>query len=320
MAGITGMGTTYNLPNYVGELFEVTPTDTPFLSAIGGLTGGKSANATEFQWQSYDLRNAGQNTKIEGADAPTAEERVRSNITNVVQIHQEAIDVSYTKQAATGQYSGSNIAGTNPVQNEVAFQTQAMLKQIARDVEYSFIHGVYQKPTDNTTQRKTRGLLEAITTNVITNSEATALTEEMVLDLMQSVWDNGGIKESDTATLICNSWQKRMLTKIFVTDAGFSESTRNIGGVNVQTIETDFGRVNIMLNRYMPADQIAVASLEMCIPVILNIPKKGFLFVEPLAKTGATDKYQIYGEIGLEYGNEKAHGKITGLTTSAVTS
>jgi hypothetical protein len=33
-------GTTFNLPNFVGELFELTPADTPFLSAIGGLTGG----------------------------------------------------------------------------------------------------------------------------------------------------------------------------------------------------------------------------------------------------------------------------------------
>jgi hypothetical protein len=41
MSGIVGMGTTYNLPNYVGELFAITPEDTPLLSSIGGLTGGK---------------------------------------------------------------------------------------------------------------------------------------------------------------------------------------------------------------------------------------------------------------------------------------
>jgi hypothetical protein len=41
-----------------------------------------------------------------------------------------------------------------------------------------------------------------------------------------------------------------------------------------------------------------------------------FLFSEPLAKTGSTDKSQIYGEFGLEYGPEIAHGKIAGLTTA----
>ena len=58
MAGITGLGTTYNLPNYVGELFAASPEDTPLLSAIGGLTGGESVGSTIFEWQGYDLRDA----------------------------------------------------------------------------------------------------------------------------------------------------------------------------------------------------------------------------------------------------------------------
>lgn len=168
MPGITGIGTTYNLPNFVGELFQTTPSDTPFLSAIGGLTGGKSTSATEFQWQTYDLRDAGQNAKTEGASAPNAEARVRSNASNILQIHQESIDVSYTKQAAVGNFSGLNIPGRNPVLDELGWQTNVKLKQIARDVEYSFIRGAYHKPADNTTARKTRGILEAITTNIIT--------------------------------------------------------------------------------------------------------------------------------------------------------
>ena len=42
MGAVSGMGDSYDLPNYVGELFNITPNDTPFLSAIGGMTGGKS--------------------------------------------------------------------------------------------------------------------------------------------------------------------------------------------------------------------------------------------------------------------------------------
>jgi hypothetical protein len=78
MAGITGQGTTFNLPNFVGELFAVSREDTPFLSSIGGLTGGRAAESTLFQWQSYDLRAAADDRqRLEGAAAPTAEERVR---------------------------------------------------------------------------------------------------------------------------------------------------------------------------------------------------------------------------------------------------
>ena len=49
MPGITGQGNTYNLPNYVGELFAASREDTPLLSAIGGLTGGIATTSTLFE-------------------------------------------------------------------------------------------------------------------------------------------------------------------------------------------------------------------------------------------------------------------------------
>lgn len=321
MAGITGQGDTFDLPNYVGELFSITPTDTPFLSAIGGLTGGRAADATLFGWQAYDLRaGASDRQRLEGANAPTAEARVRSNITNVVEIHQEAVEISYTKQAATGQFNSTGsshpgsvgLAGSNPVTDERAWQVTQALKSIALDVEVSFISGTFNNPATNATARRTRGILEAITTNTVDGLGAT-LTEDMVLDLMQEVWTSGGIMESETATLMCNAYQKRQLTDIFITQKNYQEQSRNVGGVRVTTIETDFGMLNIMLNRHFPVDQIAVLSLDECAPRFLPIPGKGFLFQEDLAKVGAADRTQIYGEIGLEYGLEQHHGKITNL-------
>lgn len=318
MAGITEMGTTYNLPNYVGELFHASPEDTPLLSAIGGLTGGESINSTLFSWQSDDLRDAddGRQRK-EGADAPDPEGRVRANAFNVTEIHQEAVAVSYTKQGATRQVSPGNarmvnIGSTSIPSDELAYQIDAQLKQIARDVEKTFITGQFQNPTDNTTPRKTRGLIQAIATNVATTTHTAAnLDESDILDLMQKVWDNGGIRESETRTIIVNSTLKRALTRAFIKDAKYEESTRDIGGVNLKTIETDFGSCNIMLNRYAPKDKIIVASLEHLSPVFMEIPGKGHFFAEPLAKTGASDRVQIYGEIGLKYGNEMAHGVLS---------
>lgn len=315
MAGITGLGTTYNLPNYVGDLFNASPEDTPLLSAIGGLTGGESVGATLFEWQGYDLRDPQNNRqRLEGADAPDGEERVRYNASNVVEIHQEAVAISYTKQGATKQRATNampnvTVGGTVIPADELAWQLAQQFKQIARDVEYGFITGTYQKPADNTNPRKTRGLLEAIETNVATVEGA--LTEDAILDLFQDAWENGGLQEGETRTVIVNAKMKRQLTKLFIKDKGYAEETRNVGGVNLQTFETDFGRANIMLNRYMPADQLVVASLEELRPAFLEIPGKGHFFAEPLAKTGAADKVQIYGEIGLQYGNQRKHGKLT---------
>ncbi|MGP9490058.1 SU10 major capsid protein [Glutamicibacter sp. AOP5-A2-7] len=322
MAGITGLGTTYNLPNYVGELFAASPEDTPLLSAIGGLTGGESVGATLFEWQGYDLRDADDaRQRLEGADAGAGEERVRYNASNVLEIHQEAVAVSYTKQGATKQRATAampNVTVGNTVipADELAWQLEQQFKQIARDIEKTFITGTYQNPTDNTAPRKTRGLLAATTTNVGVAEYALAGDPASVLkdaldDLMQDVWENGGIQEGETRTLVTNARLKRALTTAYITNAGYKEETRNVGGVNLQTIETDFGRFNIMLNRYMPADKLAIASLEDLRPSFLEIPGKGHFFAEPLAKTGASDKVQIYGEIGLNYGNEKKHGVLT---------
>lgn len=397
MAGsVSGIGTTFDLPNYHGELFSLTPSDTPLLSAIGGLTGGGSTTATKFEWQTYDLRDPQQRTRVEGAPAPGAENRVRAKVENVLQIHQEKVSVSYTKQAATGQYATpqsapfTSAAGAeNPVTNELDWQVEQALKQIALDVNYSFINGRMVDATTNAEARKTAGLLSVAKTNAvnkgtaITGSAATdtitathslangdvviftdaggstavvegrryyvvakatgtfkvaakpggdpitlgtiaelevvvpAATElavDTVDEFTQLVFDNGGLT-GGLGTFIVNSSQKRALTKAYANAYGKTAPIRSekIGGVNVTQIENDFGVLNIMLDRHVPQDAIILASLDQLRPVFLNIPGKGVFFEEELAKTGASTDVQIYGEIGLEYGNELAHGVLRGL-------
>ena len=328
MAGIVGQGDTFGLPNFVGELFLVSPSDTPFLTAIGGLTGGESIQAKLFEWETYDLRVPGATgdggtytavagrQAVEGANAPDAQARVRAYAHNVVEIHQEAVEVSYTKQAAIGQLSPSVLAqGTNPVTDEMGFQVKASLLQIARDLEYNFLNGVIAEPATNATPRKTNGLINAITTNVVDLS-AGDLTVAAFLDAMQLAWENGGLQEGETRTAILNATLKRAVTTLFIKDQNFRQMDRNVGGVNLTTIETDFGDLNLLLDRYMPVDKVVLASLEDISPVFLLIPGKGFLFAEPLAKNGSADRTQIYGEVGLKYGNEKKHAKIVGASGS----
>ncbi len=392
MAGITALGTTYNLPNYTGLLFGLTPADTPFFSAIGDLSGGGQTTDTEFEWGTYDLRTAGQNVALEGQDAPSLQNRVRGTAKNVLQIHQEAVGVSYTKQAATARLGGLASQGTgNSVTNELDWQTEVMLLQMKRDINWSFINGTYQLPSDNTTKRQTRGLLAAITSNVTdatggttatgaaaaatdlitltahglvngdtvhftsvgaatpltttdvyyvvassANTFSVALTKggaavnitvdgtviwkkgvalaKATIDAtMQLAYDNGGLT-SGTATILVGSAQKLAITSSY-TAAGYvlKSLDNNLGGVNVTQIDTDFGRLNIMLDRMMPQDTIAIVSMEQCKPVFLEVPGKGHFFEEPLAKVGAHDRNQLYGEVGLAYGNQMTHAKITGL-------
>lgn len=310
MATIASVANTYNLANYGGPLYLVTPDETPFLTTIGNMSNlGETADATQFEWQTEALRAPAQPAIVEGAPAPTASSTTRQNFDNLVQIFQYTFGVTYTKQAATGQKSGVNNGQSNPITDEVAHQAQIQLINAARDMNHTFINGVYNKPSDNTTARQTRGLLSAISTNV-TDLASAPLSKVAILDMLQGVWNTHGISQSYEPTLMCNATVKRSLTHLFITGANYQEVTRDVGGVSLSYIVTDFGRINIMVDRAMPTTTLAMVHLKLCRPRFLVIPGKGFLFVEPLAKTGAFDSYQLYGEAGLEYGPEQAHGKM----------
>lgn len=325
---INELVTTFNAPNFTGMLYNITPTDTKFTSAIGGLTGGGAFTAgmgdsALFTWQEEDLRVAGQNAALEGDDAPDPTGRKRSPVYNVLQIIHETVGVSYTKLAALSQVAdvGSNhpevasVLGAQPVTNEFNHQLQTRMKEIARDVEWFFLNGTFQEPSDNTTPRQTRGLVEATTTNVESVADIEAFTTEDLDNLLQSIWENGGIQEQETATVMVNAKLRRRLTELYINDATYRQNSRTVGGVRVDTIINDFGELNVMMNRHLADDAndnpvLQVVSLEQCAPVHLLVPGKGFLFVEPLGKAGSRDESQIYGEIGLMYGNERTHGKM----------
>ena len=312
MGAITGQGQSFNLPNYVGELFNVSPTDTPLLSAIGGMTGGKSVTSKQFTWQTTDLAGAAQTAVVEGAD-PTMKGRTRSEVSNVTQIMQYGVEVSYTKQAAVGNLSGESIIGNQPVQDELAFQLDMAMKTAARDIEHSFIQGTYVADTNITTARKTRGMLAAVTTNEVAGA-AGALDQAKVESALKKMADSGAPFEMPV--IFANAFQKQKLSSIYSSALALAPRDRSIGGVNITTIETDFGQVGIVYERHIPADDVLIADLAFMKPVFLDIPGKGHFFVEPLAQTGAAYKYQVYGEIGLEYGPEQFHAKITNLSVA----
>jgi len=318
MATVAGQGTTFNLPNYHGELFTITPTETPFLSAIGGLAGAKTTTATQFEWQTVDRRTSTtNNVALEGANAPAGTERARSNVDNVVEIHHSAIEVSYTKLAARGNFSGANIApqADDLILDELATQTMAELESMAVDVEQSFLTGVYAKPADNLTPRKTAGVLSVITSNINANAGVNRALSKAIIDAtLQTAFGNGAKLPQASTVFMVGATEKVNLSNAYAIPA-LNQVTRDrtIGGVAVDTLVTDFGTFGVMLNRWMPAGQVAIIDLSVCAPVFLNIPGKGLLFTEELARVGAARKFQLYGEIGLEYGPQNFHALIKDL-------
>lgn len=316
MSNVTGIGTTWNLPNYTGELFTADPTQTPLLSMIGGLTGGKQTDNFEFPTAVlFDYPEAEQPSISESASAtaPAASAIARNQESNVVQIHQEVIDLTYAKLSNGGRMSGINTAGqtANPA-DEKAWQIQQRLIKIARDVEYSFINGTFQKATSATVANKTRGMLELAATASTVDASSSALTVDMIKALMLQMADNGAY--FNNMILFAGAKQKQAITSLYEKQLGYNQgAARNVGGMNVTEIETDFCKLGIVWDRFMPDDSILIADVAHIAPVFQAVPGKGVLFEEELAKVGASDRIQIYGQIGLAHGPAFLHGSITGL-------
>jgi len=316
MPQVTGIGTTWNLPNYAGELFTADPTTTPFLSMIGGLTGGRQTMNDEFPTAvMFDYPAPAQPDISEqaSATAPAATAIARTQETNVVQIHQEVIDITYLKQSNSGKLSGLNSANAtaNPP-DEKAWQIQQRLIKIARDVEYSFLVGAYQKSTAVSVANKTRGMLEVASGDSGINAGNAKLSKELLKALYLQMANNGAM--FGNMVLFCNAELKQRITDLYETQIGYNQpASRNIAGMSITNIETDFFNMGVVWNRFMPVDTILVADVAHIAPVFQAVPNKGVLFEEPLAKIGASDRIQIYGQIGLAHGPSFLHGSITNI-------
>lgn len=316
MPNVTGIGTTFNLPNFAGDLFTASPTQTPFLSMIGGLSGGMKTENDEFATGVlYEFPDAAQPAISEQASqtAPEATAIAREQKTNVTQIFHETISLTYAKMANRGKLSGLNTAGVqaNPT-SELDWQIAQRLKKIARDVEYTFLNGTYTKAGDVSEANKTRGMLELCSTGTTIDAGSAALSLDLLKQLFKAMADAGA--NFGNMVLFCGSTQKQKITDLYEKQLGYNAAApRNVGGMNIQKLETDFFEMGICYDPFMAADKILIADVSACAPVFQDVPGKGVLFLEDLARTGAAEKKQIYGEIGLAHGPAFLHGSITGL-------
>lgn len=306
-----GAGTVWNLPNYIGEIFTASKLQTPLLKMAGGLNGLKQTSNFEFPVdQTYDHETAAQPEITETASltAPTAISYVRAQDKNVTQIFHEQVSISYEKMANGGRLSGINTSGAivNPV-SEKDWQIAKALEKIARDFEFTMIQGVYQIATDADVANKTRGLNAAASTVVPASSAQ--LSRELMQQLLREMYDAGAT--FDNAVVVVNSYNKQLLSDIY----GYAPEDRNVGGVNIKQIETDFGNLGILLDPFQLASVVGIYDMAYVSVVSQPVPEKGHLFYETLAKTGAAESGQIFGKLGLDHGPGFKHGVITGTAT-----
>ena len=309
------LATSFGVLNYSGMLFNKGNTRCPLSSIIGGRA--KTTNHVEFvTGQEYTTGGGAQPSISETASltAPEASVITRTQKTNVTQIFMEAVGISYAKQSNMGTLSGLNVANqqANPI-NELDFQVAAKMQKVNRDIEFTFIQGTYNKATQDSEVNKTRGLVEAVTTNTkAMSSKPLGLWD--IADMVKKIY--GANAPTDGLCLWCDAVTLFQINADAVQNGlTVVPAARNINGISLSSVVTPIGVVYLYLGEYLPAGTALLLNLSVLAPVYQPVPGKGNFFLEPLAKTGAGEKYQLFGQIGLDHGPEWFHGKFTGIST-----
>lgn len=292
-------------------IYDVSPSETPFLSAIPKT----KATGTKHEWQIHTLTAAsGSNAVLEGDDATTDASTVTTRLYNYRQISDKVARVTGTQEAV-------DKAGRR---SEMAFQMEKRMKELKTDVETTLLQNVASTVGNATTAPKSAGLQAFVKTNtsiaadatasagngtdIHTDGTARAFQESFVETVLASAWTNGGMPTMG----ILNAFQKRK----FAAFSGSSSKQSN-GDKKVVTNSVDIyidplgNEVRLVPCRQCPTDVVFFVDPEHVKFATLRDFK-----THDLAKTGDSERKQILVEYTLEVCNEKAHAGIYDLTTS----
>ena len=316
---MTGQETvqSFNVLNYSGLLYNKADTSTPFLNLISGNV--KYTNSVEFVCGQFYTSEEGEIPEISETASLTAPEAsfvTREQMSNVTQIFHESVAISYAKQSNMATLSGVNIANqtANP-QDELDFQVARKMEKIKRSIEKTFIQGTYNKAVSDVTVNKTRGMLAAISTNVV-DADGKALDLWLLNEAVAGIKSNGGDITNIYAFVNTNNLLQVNGNAIEMgMPIGAAKDTEY--GIQVRDVILPIGAtIKLVLGAFIPAGTALIFNPSYIGPVEQPVPAKGNFFLEELAKAGAGAKYQIFGQIGLDHGPEWFAAKITGLSTT----
>lgn len=313
----SGVVQSFGVLNYSGMLFNKGNVRCPLSSIIGGRA--KTTNHVEFViGQEYTGGGDGSQPEISETASLTAPDPTyvtREQKTNVTQIFMETVGISYAKQSNMGTLSGINVSGqqANPM-NELDFQVAAKLQKVQRDIEYTFVNGVYNKAAADNQANKTRGLVSAITSNIIDlGGKPLGLWE--VTEMLKLI-DDGNAPTTGLALWVDTVTRLQLNADAVQNGLTMVPAAREINGIQLSKLETPLGDIYIYSGQCLPQGTPLVLDLDVIAPVYQPVPSKGNFFLEQLAKAGAGETYQLFGQIGLDHGPEWYHGKFTNVSTS----
>ncbi len=260
-----------------------------FARGYGGSTAVSHANGKALTYVG--------NVTVQDAALGTARTTTKSGLYNYVQIMEDALKFTTTEKAIKKYVE----------QNSVDAQMTRAMRTWWIGWEKALLYGrkVALTPT-------VAGAMDGILVRITTNAYAKAgayLTEDNIRAALQDIWSAGG----NPSHIIVNAFQKLRISS-FLDQMRETTRTDQTAGSVINSYESEFGTVGIVLDRWMPADTVLIVSKEhLGFGPFRDHATKAIQLPQT---TGLVESWQILGGYTSETRAETAHAKITGLATS----
>jgi hypothetical protein len=297
-----------NREDLVDEIYNISPTDTPFQANIGKV----KARAVLHEWQPDALAAAATNAQLEGDDIQSFQAVIpTSRVNNRCQISYKDVIVSGTQDAVSK-------AGRK---KEMVYQLMKRTKELRRDIEFTLAGNQAPVTGSSTTARQLRPLCGWYATNVArgaggangtTTTAATdgtqrALTESLVKSQIQAAWTQGG--EPDL--IMSGPFNKTVISSFTGNNTRMQDTTDKKLVAAIDVYVSDFGTHKVVANKFSRDRDLHILTTDLWAVANLR-PMK----TVDLAKTGDAEKGMVLAEYTLEARNEVGSALVADLTTS----
>jgi hypothetical protein len=311
MAKITNAYDTYsattNREALANTIFNLDPSATPFMSAIGT----KNVNNVTFDWSTENLPSISAGGELEGFEISRAAATPVVRQSNICQINSVNVTVSGSQEA-------SDPAGKR---SEMAHQMALLSKALKRNMEVAICQNQAKNNGNASTARATRSFEAWLSSNVsrgsggangsasaaATDGTQRALTETLLKGVLQSMFTNG----AEPSMAIAGPFNKQVISGF----TGRANTRQNVAedtvSASISLYASDFGTLKIV-----PSNRSRDRSLLLVDPEYLKHSFLRTFQTVDISTIGDAETKMILAEHGLEVSSEQAHGIVADLTTS----
>ena len=270
------------------EISLIAPVDTPLTTLLLNKKLVETAGSVTINWREKTLDDTEDISRIEGYTPDTFTSSGRAEKSNVMEIFSKAVQVSGSAQA-------SNVTGINDL---FASEINDRLTEVKVNIEKKMLAPTnYNDGSTEPYIRRMKSIFEQVHPDNVVEIE-TAPTQNDFKAVVKKLWDNG-LGSSEFYCFI-NADYKEILDGFYANQINYNMPMDTFGFVANKVI-TNYGIVNVVLNRHMPVDKILVVDPAYLRLVYLRKPA-----FEMLAKDGDNIKGMIVTECSLKLLNSKA--------------